>query len=221
MPFGFGRKKEPSADAGGGSAPTGAGVAASDARSARLVGFHGFTEDWRLEGRMELAGRLLDALNQRQAIAVSDVSWAPADGSAPLEAAPGIRSLDPYDLIIAIADSDTLAAVTDDERSAHRVHKISFDVALEAPPYRVVGTIQLHPGSEPESLLERGTQMFAAVTDPVLQLGTAELDLGGADTVLVNRFYLRGIKQVDRATGQPHQRLPGQSMGGTNWTDRS
>ena len=221
MPFGFGRKKEPAADQGTGAASGGAGVAASDARAARLVGFHGFTEDWRIEGRMELTGRLLDALNQREAIPVSDVSWAPADGSAPLDSAPGIRSLDPYDLIVAIADSDTLAAVTDDERTAHRVHKISFDVALEAPPYRVVGTIQLHPGSEPESLLERGTQMFAAVTDPTLQLGTAALDLGGSDTVLVNRFYLRGIKQVDRATGQPHQRLPGQSMGGTNWTERS
>ncbi len=221
MPFGFGRKKEPAADAGSGSAPSGAGVAASDGRAGRSVGFHGFTEDWRLEGRMELSGRLLDTLNQREAIPVSDVSWAPADGSAPLEAAPGISSLDPYDLIVAIADIDTLSALTDDERSAHRIHKITFDVALEAPPYRVVGTIQLHPGSEPESLLERGTHMFAAVTDPILQLGTATLDLGGADTVLVNRFYMRGIRQVDRATGEPHQRLPGQSMGGTNWTERS
>jgi hypothetical protein len=85
----------------------------------------------------------------------------------------------------------------------------------------VVGTVQLHPGSEPESLLERGTQMFAAVTNPVVQLGDLRLDLGDADTVLVNRFYLRGIRQVDRTTGEPFQRLPGQGLGGTNWRDRS
>ena len=218
MPFGFGRKKEAKAAP---AAPSVATVAASDARGERPIQFHGFTEEWRLEGTMRISGRLLDMLNRREALPVSDVRWAPADGSAGLEAAPGIQSIDPYDLIVAIADPDSLSILTDEERAAHRVHKVSFDVAIEAPPYRVLGTIQLHPGSEPESLLERGTHMFAAVTDPALELAGRDLDLAGADTILVNRFYLRGIKQVDRATGQPHQRLPGQSMGGTNWTDRS
>ena len=216
MPFGFGRKKEaaPAATAAPAAAP-------SDARAERLVQFHGFTEEWRLEGTMTIAGRLLDTLNRREAVPVADVRWAPANGSAGMESAPGIQSIDPYDLIVAIADPDSLSALSDDERAAHRVHKVTFDVAIEAPPYRVVGTIQLHPGSEPESLLERGTHMFAAVTAPALELSGVEVDLGGADTILVNRFYLRGIKQVDRATGQPHQRLPGQGLGGTNWTERS
>ncbi|MBI3746687.1 MAG: hypothetical protein HY264_09270 [Chloroflexi bacterium] len=218
MPFGFGRKKDAEGSA---HAAVAVAQAAADARGPRPVRFHGFTEDWQLKGQMTITGRLLDLLNRREAVPVTDVRWAPADGMGPLEPAPGIQSLDPYDLIVVIADPDTLAALTDDERTAHRVHKVTFDVAVEAPPYRVVGTIQLHPGSEPESLLERGTQMFAAVTNPVLQLGGVELDLAGADTVLVNRFYLRGIKQVDRATGQPHQRLPGQGLGGTNWTERS
>ena len=217
MPFGFGRRKDsPPGSVAATSTPSG-----SDARGPRPIRFHGFTEDWRLEGEMHIPGRLLDLLNQRDALPVSDVQWAPADASAPLEPAPGIQTLDPYDLIVIIAGADSLVAKTDDERSAHRVHKVSFDVAIEAPPYRIVGTIQLHPGSEPESLLERGTQMFAAVTDPMLQLGGKNLDLGGAETVLVNRFYLRGIRQVDRLTGEPHQRLPGQGLGGTNWTERS
>jgi hypothetical protein len=218
VPFGFGRKKQSDAARDGAQAPA---MAAADARGPRPVHFHGFTEDWRLEGRMTLEGRLLDALNRREAISVEDVRWAPTDGSAGFEPAPGIKSMDPYDLIVVIADADSLATQTEDERTAHRVHKITFDVAIEAPPYRVIGTIQLHPGSEPESLLERGSQMFAAVTDPVVQLGGAQLDLGGAETVLVNRFYLRGISQVDRATGEPYQRLPGKGLGGTNWTDRA
>jgi len=218
MPFGFGRKKDPARDAGQGS---GQAIAAADARGSRHVALHGFTEDWRVLGQLEITGRLLDALNKREAIAVSDARWAPADGSQPIEAAPGIKSIDPYDLVVVIAGADTLAAVTEDERLAHRVHKVSFDVALEAPPYRVVGTIQLHPGSEPDSLLERGSQMFAAVTQPAMTLGGTPVDLAGADTILVNRFYLRGIKQVDRVTGEPHQRLPGQGLGGTNWTERS
>lgn len=216
MPFGFGRKK---------TTPEGAALdgdaAPADARAPRTVRFDGFTEDWRLDGNLELTGRLLDRLNQREALLVTDVKWAPPDGGADLEPAPGIGSMDPYDLIVVAAGPDTVETRTDDERVAHRVHKVSFDVALEAPPYRVIGTVGLRPGSEPDTLMERGTHMFAAVTDPVVLYGGAALDLHGVDTVLVNRFYLRGIAQVDKATGEPHQRLPGQSLGGTNWRERS
>ena len=41
------------------------------------------------------------------------------------------------------------------------------------------------------------------------------------DAVLVNRFYLRGIEQIDRRTGERHQRLPGAPMGGICWQDRT
>jgi hypothetical protein len=39
--------------------------------------------------------------------------------------------------------------------------------------------------------------------------------------VLVNRQYLRGVEQVDVRTGERHEKLPGASLGGTNWTDRA
>ena len=41
------------------------------------------------------------------------------------------------------------------------------------------------------------------------------------ETVLVNRFYLRGVEQIDKRTGVKAQRLPGQPLGGINWQDRS
>ena len=218
MPFGFGRKaaNDPAAADGGPA------VAAADARGPRSVRFHGFTEEWRLDGVMAITGRLLDALNHRNAIPLSDVRWAPADGSAPMGSAPGIQSMDPYDLIVAIATAETAASLNEEERAAHRIHKISYDVALEAPPYRVVGTVQLFPGSEPESVLERSTQMFVAVTDPTVTLNDVQLDLGpDSEAVLVNRFYIRAVDQVDKATGVAHQRLPGQSLGGVQWRERT
>ena len=130
--------------------------------------------------------------------------------------------MDPYDLIVVITGPESLATLGEDERSAHRIHKITFDVALEVPPLRVVGTVQLHPGSEPSGLLDRSSQMFVAVTNPGVWLADVELDLG-ADTeaVLVNRFYLRGVEQVDLATRQRHARLPGMPLGGTTWRERS
>ena len=79
----------------------------------------------------------------------------------------------------------------------------------------------LHPGSEPERLLDRATEMFVAVTDAVATFGEERVGSEDIDTVLVNRFYLRGVEQVDKRTGVRAPRLPGQPLGGITWQDRS
>jgi len=185
------------------------------------IPFDGLTEDWRLLGRMLAEGRLSDALNKRDPIAITDVYWAPVDGSEPLAPAPGLKSIDPYDLVIVLAGDDSLPEMTEEERSAHRVHKVSYEVALEVPPYRVVGTIYLYPGSEPDSLLSRSSEMFIPVVEATATMGDHTVGDGAASAILVNRAYLRGVAQVDARTGEPHERLPGSPMGGVNWTDRA
>jgi len=187
--------------------------------SKRGIPFEGLTEDWRLIGRMLVGGRMSDALNRREPIAIADVSWAPVDDSAPLAPAPGLKSVDPYDLVIVLADGESLPGMNDDERTAHRIHKVSYEVALEVPPYRVVGTVYLYPGSEPDSLLMRSSEMFVPVVDASATMGN--LSVGTAAAILVNRQYLREVEQVDVRTGERHQPLPGSSMGGVNWTDRA
>ena len=221
MPFGFlkRRKTETTATTGAGAGP---GYPASiHSGSRRGVQFTALTEDWRLTGRMEITGRLSDALNRREAIAITDVSWGPPDGSAPLEPAPGLQSVDPYDLILVTAGEHSLPPLTDPERAALRVHKVAYDVALEAPPFRVIGTVFLNPGSEPERLLDRSSEMFVAVVDAVARLGDVEVSDPEVEAILVNRFYLRGVEQVDKRTGLRHQKLPGAPLGGVSWQDRS
>jgi hypothetical protein len=185
------------------------------------VAFDGVTEEWRLIGRMNVSGRLSDALNKRESIAIHDVRWAPIDGSAELVDAPGLKSVDPYDLILVLAGEGSMPELTDTERAAHRVHKVAYDVALEAPPFRVVGTVFLHPGSEPDRLLDRATEMFVPVVDAIATFGDARVGDPDVETVLVNRFYLRGVEQVDKRTGLKAQKLPGQPLGGITWQDRS
>jgi hypothetical protein len=165
---------------------------------------------------MQIAGRLTDALNKREAITISDVSWGPSDGTSPMEPAPGIKSVDPYDLILVIAGEDSLPPLTDAERSALKVHKVPYEVALELPPFRIIGTIFMHPGSEPDRLLDRSSEMFTPVADAVAHLGDIEVSDPEVEVILVNRFYLRGVEQVDRRTGAPHPRLPGRPLGGTS-----
>jgi hypothetical protein len=216
VPLNFLRRKKAGSVAGA------AAAGATPARQKRSgMVFDGLTEEWRLVGRMEIEGRLSDALNKREAIAISDVEWAPIDGSAPLSPAPGLRSVDPYDLIVVLAGEGSMPELTETERAAHKVHKVSFDVALEAPPFRIIGTVFLHPGMEPDRLLDRATEMFVPVVDAVATFGEQRVGDPEVDTVLVNRFYLRGVEQIDKRTGLKHQKLPGSPLGGITWQDRS
>jgi hypothetical protein len=200
--------------------PTAEVAARSDRLGSRGVAFDGLTEEWRIVGWMQVDGRLSDVLNRREAIDITDVKWAPVDDASALDAAPGLRTVDPYDLIIVLAGEGSLPPLDEAERAAHKVHKIAYDVALEVPPFRVVGTVYLYPGSDPDRLLDRATEMFTPVVD-------AEATHHGRpigermDAILINRFYLRGVEQVDRSTGLPSPKLPGGPMGGTSWQDRS
>ena len=185
------------------------------------IPFDGLTEEWRLTGRMHIEGRLSDSLNKREAIAISDVQWAPIDGSGVFQPVPGLKSVDPYDLILVHAGEATQPPMTESERLAHKIHKIDYDVSLEVPPFRVIGTVHLHPGAEPERLLDRASEMFVPVTEAVALLGELRVGDPDVDTFLVNRYYLRGVEQIDKRTGEKPQKLPGQPLGGISWQEKS
>ncbi len=74
---------------------------------------------------------------------------------------------------------------------------------------------------EPNRLLDRATEMFVAVVDAVAMYEEQRVGDPEVDTILVNRFYLRGVEQVDKRTGQRAQKLPGAPLGGVSWQDRS
>ncbi len=218
MPFDFLKKKKPQEAAS--ALPPADATKATESTAGRGIAFDGLTEEWRIVGTMDVTGRLSDVLNRRESVTISDVRWAPIDGSAEMAEAPGLKAVDPYDLIIVLAGEATLPPLNDEERSAHRIHKVSYDVSMEVPPFRIVGTVFLYPGSEPERLLDRATEMFVPVVDATAFMGD---DAFGPqmDAILVNRMYLRGIQQIDRRTGEPPPSLPGEPLGGTSWQERS
>lgn len=213
MPFDFLRRRKPAEES--------AAADPGPARPSTVIRFDGLTEEWRLLGQMHIQGRLSDVLNKREAVPISDVSWAPIDGSGGLTAVPGLKSVDPYDLILVLAGSGSSPPMAEAEKAAYMVHKVPYDLALEAPPYRVIGTVYLLPGAEPKRLLERGTEMFVPVVDAVAWLGDRRLSAPEVDAILVNRFYLRGVDPVDKRTGERPQPLPGAPLGGTSWQDKS
>jgi hypothetical protein len=196
VPFGFRKHEDKAASAKEATAaPSPAPVPAPV--EAAGIAFDGLTEEWRLVGVMEVSGRLSDALNRRDTISIKAVSWAPLDGSEAFSPVPGLRSIDPYDLIVVLAGEGTLPGFSDDEKAAHRVHKLSYGVVLEVPPFLVRGTVHLYPGSEPERLLDRSSDMFFPVTGGVVMLNDQRIGDVQADTILVNRQYLRRVEQVE------------------------
>ncbi|HEV8489254.1 MAG TPA: hypothetical protein VGQ58_05660 [Candidatus Limnocylindrales bacterium] len=215
MPFDFLRRRKQAA-----AAPRG-GRGSREQPGGAAIRFDGLTEEWRLQGTMHIEGRLSEVLNRREAVPISDVSWAPIDGSSPFTAVPGLKSVDPYDLIIVLAGPASKPPLSAAEKAAYTVHRIPFDVAMEAPPFRIVGTVFLLPGTEPARLLDRGTEMFVPVVDAVAHLGDKPVSDGEIESILVNRFYLRAIDQIDKRTGQRPQKLPGKPLGGTSWQERS
>ncbi len=227
MPFDFLRRKPkqaPAADTRQGptGAPSGAPGAGAEGgeRRGRPIPLDAYTEEWHLTGTMWIEGRLSDALNRREAIALDEVMWSPADGTGAPEPAPGIRTVDPYDLILVLSGPESIPNLSDEQRAAFKVRKVPFDIAVEAPPFRIVGTVYLNPGTEPERLMERASDMFVVVTDAVALAGDHEI-AADLDAIMINRFYLRGVQQVDKRTGEPVKPLPGQPLGGTSWQDRS
>ena len=80
------------------------------------MAFDGLTEDWRLAGQMMIEGRLSDALNKREPIELLNVQWGPVDGSEPMVDAPGLKTVDPYDLVIVVAGDDSLPEMSEDGR---------------------------------------------------------------------------------------------------------
>ncbi len=130
-----------------------AGIGRGPRRPATATGpggipFDGLTEDWHLVGRMQIDGRLSDALNKREPIAIADVQLGAGRRlSEPLAPAPGLKSVDPYDLILVLAGEDSLPG--DDRRRAfgpQGPQGVATTSRLEVPPYRVVGTVYALPG---------------------------------------------------------------------------
>jgi len=225
VPFDFLRRRKPpetAPTAGGGATPpagtataadgsASAAAASPDAAAGRTapsleqgtdagigpaVRFDGLTEDWRLTGTMHVEGRLSDVLNRRETISISDVQWAPIDGSAPLAPVPGLKSIDPYDLIAVLAGPDTLPSFTEQQKAARKVRKDPYRVALEAPPFKIRGTLHVFPGMTAEQLMEQAAEMFVPLTDAVAYVDDRPVADPDIVVVLVNRLYVRGLKQT-------------------------
>jgi hypothetical protein len=156
--------------------------------------FVALTEDGRIDAVLAQGGvKLADALEKRAPINVGNVQQGPNDLSQPLAPAYNIKSVDPYDVTIAMPAADGEQVVSDADRDAWGRFRVAYDVTLEATPFTVSGILLLLPSQEPMSLTERGTELFLAVFSPTVLVGGTPLGDTPRDAVLVNRSHLRRV----------------------------
>ncbi len=152
------------------------------------------TEDGRIDAMLVQGGvKLAAALEKRGAINVSNARKGACDGGA-LTPALGLKAIDPYDVTIAMPAEDGDPAVSDADREAWQKFRQTYAATIDAPPYKVTGTLLLLPSQDPMSLNERGTELFLPVFSPTVELlGTRLTDIP-RDSILVNRSHIRRVK---------------------------
>ena len=156
--------------------------------------FIALTSNGRIDAVLAQGGvRLADALEKRAAINVNDALRGSNDGSGPPTPAPNIKSIDPYEITIAMPAQDGDPAVSAAEHEAWVKWRLTYEVTLEAPPFKVTGILLLLPSQDPFMLAERGAEYFVTVFSPTVEVDGVTLTDTRRDAILVNRSRLRRI----------------------------
>jgi len=173
----------------------GSGIVASRKRPGHFVAL---TEDGRVDAMLQGGVKIGAALEKRAPIGVNNALQGPNDLSRPLAPAPGVKSVDPYDISIVMPAEDGEPVVSDADREAWSRFRVAYDVTLEATPFRVSGVLLLLPSQDPLTLTERGTELFLPVFSPQVQVGAATIRDTPRDAILVNRSHMRKVSATKR-----------------------
>ncbi|MGD0018565.1 MAG: hypothetical protein ABSD62_04865 [Candidatus Limnocylindrales bacterium] len=160
--------------------------------------FVALTEDGRIDAMLQGGIKLAEVMEKRAAVSVNNAQQGPADLSAPLAPAPGVRSVDPYDISIVMPAEDGEPVVSDADRDAWSKFRVAYDITLEATLFKVSGVLLLLPSQDPLSLTERGTELFLPVFAPVVQMGATTIKDTPRDAILVNRSHMRKVSATKR-----------------------
>jgi len=149
-------------------------------------------EEGRTDAVMAQGGaKLGDALEKRMAINVNNARTGAYDGSSLAPAI--IKIVDPFTVTIAMPAADGEPIVSYADRDAWSRFRVAYDVTLDVTPFRVTGVVLMLPSQDPQSLTERGSELFLAVFVPSVQVGGVSLMDTPRDAILVNRTRIKRV----------------------------
>ena len=206
MPFELFRHRDRAAPTPGGGGAPGTGAPS-------VAPFRAFTEDRRIVGRVQVEGRLSDALNRRVPLPVFAVSTAPIATRDRLDETPDLRELDPYELVVVASGPDSQSPMTSDQRAAMRTRRDRYAVCIELTGASVCGVVHLHPGTDPSEIAGHRPELFVPVTDAVVRVGSVVED-PSLDVAFVNRAYVQSVVAIDQAAAAGP--TPGEHLSGAS-----
>jgi len=156
--------------------------------------FRTWTEDLYISGFVSGATRLSDVLNAREPLkieqpkihALRSAGWPTRPG--------GHVVVDPFDLEFVLGHAISDAGP---DRSTKRIHKVQYPVLIEGQSFEIVGTMHVFPGNAPEVAAHRSGQLFLPITQPSVRREQRLVSDRDTDVVLVNRYAIRSIRQLD------------------------
>jgi hypothetical protein len=155
----------------------------------------GWTEDLIVSGELHTDERLSDVFNRREMVTIVHPSvrrlgvlgW-------PLPSEDKIE-MDPFDFDLVLGGP--MSATTLEYRAARRIHKVRYPVVVAGRTFEVRGTMHLFPGLTPEYAAQRTNVLFLPLTNAVARHGGSHITDRRAEVVLVNRYAITSIRQLD------------------------
>lgn len=176
-----------------GSIPGVFGIAVTKKRPGHFVAL---TEDGRVDAVLNQGGKLAEILERRAAISVRDTARGPADGS--FMKLTNLKTLDPYDVAVAMPAADGEPVVSDADRDAWSRWRVSYPVILQVGSFEISGTLMLLPSQDLSTLMERGTELFLPVLKPTVLVNGLVVKDVPRDAVLVNRSHISRVSEARR-----------------------
>jgi hypothetical protein len=176
------------------SAAPDTGVAGIVVTRRRPAHFVALTATGRIDAMLVQGGKLAVALEKRGLINVNSAHLGSCDGSEPLAPALGLKAVDPTDVTIAMPAEDGEPAVSDADREAWLRWRVSYNVAIDAPPYKITGSLLLRPSQDPYALTEPCSESFLPVFNPTVEFLGMTLRDTPRDSILVNRSHMKRAK---------------------------
>ena len=159
----------------------------------------GWTEDLIVSGEIRTDERLSDLFNRREMVKIDHPSvrrlgvlgW-PLPSDEAME-------VDPFDFDLVLAGPQNPAEA--ERRAARRIHKVRYPVIVSGRTFEVRGTLHLFPGLAPEFAAHRTNVLFLPLSDAVARHGGSNITDRRADVILVNRYAITDIRQIDAMYG--------------------
>jgi hypothetical protein len=157
--------------------------------------FTAWTEALWVSGVIRTDERLSDVLNARDPIRIEQPSIVAHGAPRTAREVPIEVVLDPFDFEVVLGRAEP-----PELRAAHavrRIHKVRYPVVVHGRNFEVEGQLHLFAGNAPEFAAHLTSSLFLPLTDAVVRRERRIVSDPGTDVVLINRYAVRTIQQLD------------------------